>query len=169
VLTRSEKLAGRRFRASVAAWLEKLNRDDPPDMTVPPVVRHVRHDCPAKGGTSVSFELREVYIVSPEFWVLLGEGDVPEQAMTPGEMLERVKLRPGLDDYDHIPPGVVAFIYREGKCSACGMTGRSGTGRVADALERPVIGGKALQWQMTGTGDGSPASGRTASPSSQTG
>jgi hypothetical protein len=163
VLTSSEKLAGRRFRDSAAAWLAQLNRDDPADMTVPPVVRHVRHDCAARGGISVSFELREVYICSPPALVCLCGG--VEFSVELESLIPHQKHGGG----ETVPAGRIAFIYREGKCPACGCTGRSGTGRVADALDRPVIGGKALQWQMTGTGDGSPASGRTASPSSQTG
>lgn len=64
-LTPGEKAAGRELRGEIRAWLARRNAEDPPGMLVPSVLRHVRHDCPDRGGVSTSFGMREKYVLVP--------------------------------------------------------------------------------------------------------
>jgi hypothetical protein len=43
------------------------------------------------------------------------------------------------EHYDLSPDGILAWIWKEGKC-ACGMTGRSVDGYIVDARTRPPLG-----------------------------
>jgi hypothetical protein len=154
MLTRAEKLAGRWFRQQMHEHLAVVNAADPPSVSVPWVLRHVRHNCASRDGLSVSFEAREVYVLSPEIWVcycsaagLLGDSFPHDDCQ--GGVVAAAE-------------GRFAYIYKEGRCT-CGVTGRSPSGHVADAYERLPIGGKATPWQTMVTGARSPASGRTLS------
>ncbi len=40
---------------------------------------------------------------------------------------------------DGVPAGRFGFIYRQGKCRACGAVARSAAGRVVDAHQRPPL------------------------------
>lgn len=65
-LSPAERAAGREWRSARQAFLTALNTDSPPDLSVPCVVRHVRHECAARGGVSKSFEFKEQYELNPE-------------------------------------------------------------------------------------------------------
>jgi hypothetical protein len=110
-LTASEKVAGRRFRAAASAELAVLNTEDPPTVDVPHFIGVYRHQCVARDHRSLPIELKERYVVSPIY---------PVQA---------------------VPAGRFGFIYREGRCRACGQTARSNSGHLVDARERPPLTG----------------------------
>jgi hypothetical protein len=48
------------------------------------------------------------------------------------------------EHYETSPDGLLAFIWRDGHCSSCGMTARSSGGRVVLAAERPPLAGAAV-------------------------
>ena len=108
-LSQTERAAGRDFRRHMQNRLSELPE---PDIRVPALIRHYRHECPGyRNGTSVSFDIAEQYVLSPEY---------PEHG---------------------VPAGRFAFIYHEGKCARCGLTARSDSAhRVVDPQERPPSG-----------------------------
>lgn len=108
-LTVAEKKAGRCFKAEQTALLYVLNTKDPPTFDVPSFLAIFRHLCPARNNLSTAMELQERYITSPPY---------PEEG---------------------VPAGRFAYLYREGQCSHCGRTARSGMGRLVDAHERPTL------------------------------
>jgi hypothetical protein len=125
-LSSAEKRVGKVFRDEREADLKILNAMQPPGIVVhywgP---RHYRHECLARGGRSVSFDIREVYILSPQLWVCYCSS-----------VLERPH-----DDCQgavKVEAGRFGFFYREGKC-ACGITARSLDGLLVDAYERPPL------------------------------
>jgi hypothetical protein len=61
-LTSQQRATGRAWRALQEVNLHNLNQVLPPDMVLPPFVRHVRHLCAAANGKSVSFDFAEVYV-----------------------------------------------------------------------------------------------------------
>jgi hypothetical protein len=134
-LTHAEKLAGRRFRDEQQATLDRQNQEAPPDVFPPPQLHHYRHECPARGGTSTSFDMREVYITSPRYDVCTCGEAVSAPEASAGACHHP---RPGCRRTE-VPAGRLGFIYRAGKCG-CGLTGRSRSGRVVDAQERPPMG-----------------------------
>jgi hypothetical protein len=125
-LSPAERKAARAFRAVQRAVLEQKTAD----IIVSVHVRHVRHDCPAKGGKSVSLELREHYVFSPDYHVC-DCGEICCRAG--GSLLECWNCGP----VPLVPAKRFGWIFTEGRCSACGMTARSGAGRLADPAERP--------------------------------
>lgn len=108
-LTAGEKQAGRKFRAEQTALLFTLNKTDPPTYDVPTFLAIFRHLCPGMNRKSVAMELKERYVTSPPY---------PEEG---------------------VPAGRFAYLYREGQCSHCGRTARSGMGRLVDAHQRPPL------------------------------
>jgi hypothetical protein len=110
-LTALEKQAGRAFRDARQAALDARNEENPPDVSVLPLWRVVRHECPAAGGASIGITLREIYEPSPE--VGTGSANV-------------------------IAGGRFAFIWKEGKCSGagCGLVARTRRGRFVVAADR---------------------------------
>jgi hypothetical protein len=127
-LTPAELAAAKAFRASQRAILEQKNASEPPDITVDVHVHYDRHDCAARGGKSVSLELREHYVFSPEYFVYASLSG-PVEAVT----RER-KGRPGVAV---IPAKRFGWIWTEGRCPQCGMTARCSRGRLVDPAIRP--------------------------------
>jgi hypothetical protein len=114
-LTAPEKDAGRRFRDEATSQLLALNEVDPPTYEVPFFLGLYRHLCAGKNSRSVAMELKEQYLVSPIY---------PEE---------------------NVPAGRFGFIYREGRCRACGQSARSRAGRLVDGWERPPITGRVAR------------------------
>jgi hypothetical protein len=153
MLDRAEKLAGRWFKAQMDAYLDRLNAEDPPNFVVPEVLRNPRHDCAHRGGVSTSFKMAEIYVTSPEIWIcycsaagLMGP-DFPHDDCQGGVVAA--------------PEARFGFLYSEGRCR-CGIHGRSPSGRITDAYDRPPIG-RVRAWQTTVMAAKSPGSGRTPS------
>lgn len=114
-LTENEKIAGRKFRADMAARLEIQNDIDPPTYAVPHFLSVYRHMCGGNEGRSAALELKERYWESPHY---------PEEG---------------------VPEGRFGFIYREGSCRTCGQTARSPAGRIVDGWERPPLTGRVTR------------------------
>lgn len=114
-LTEPEKIAGRRFRDDCTAWLREFNRVNPPTYDVPHFLGLYRHLCAGRNNRSTAMELKEQYIPSPIY---------PDEGS---------------------PAGRFGFIWREGRCRACGQTARSGEGRLVDGWERPPITGRVAR------------------------
>ena len=139
----AELSAARAFRAAQRAILEQKNASDPPGITVSVHVRNVRHDCPVKGGKSVSLELREHYVFSPAY-ISFTDGQI-RQTITG---LTWISLRKCWMTWTEagmrqlsivlvtIPAKRFGFIFTEGRCG-CGMTARSGDSRLVDPAVRP--------------------------------
>ena len=107
-LTREEKEVGRRFRDEAEQALRETFHADPPTYTVLNCLALLRHLCPARAGRSTALELKEIYLYSPRY--------------------------PGFE----VPAGRFGYLYRQGRCRACGQTARSG-GRLVDAHDRPPL------------------------------
>lgn len=114
-LTAVEKNAGRIFRTDSQMFLAALNEKDPPTYDVPFFLGLFRHICSAKNSRSVAMELKEQYLVSPIYPV------------------------------ENVPAGRFGYLYREGRCRACGQTARSRAGRLVDGWERPPITGRVAR------------------------
>jgi hypothetical protein len=126
-LSSVEKRAGTAFLEEEVAKLNAANVLLPPDIVVRYFgPRHYRHECPARGGRSVSFDIREVYILSPQLWVCYCSSVLERPH---GDCQGAVKVEAGR----------FGFFYREGKC-ACDITARSLDGLLVDAYERPPLG-----------------------------
>ena len=123
-LTEADLRAARAFRRFQRA---ALAASVPPGMTVSVFARQVRHPCAKLGGRSVNLEMHEHYVLSPQYLVWKTGAavpeDWPEQADGPLEA--------------DIPAGRFGFIFTQGRCSACGMTARSGDSRLVDPRIRP--------------------------------
>lgn len=109
-LTALEKTAGRAFRDARQAALDARNESSPPGQYVLVWWRVVRHECEDAGGASVGIPLREVCETSPEC----------------------------RDDGANViaADGRFAFVWKEGKCSGCGLTVRTRRGRFIVAADR---------------------------------
>jgi hypothetical protein len=114
-LTAVEKAAGKRFRVQAELHLELRNTNDPPTYEVPFFLGIYRHLCSARSGRSTGMELREQYLLSPIY---------PEE---------------------NVPAGRFGFVFREGRCRACGQTARSRVGRIVDGWERPPLTGRVAR------------------------
>jgi hypothetical protein len=114
-LTDVEKGVGRRFRSEAELNLFSLNTTDPPTYDVPFFLGIYRHLCPARNNRSTGMELKEQYWVSPIY---------PDEK---------------------VPAGRFGYVFREGRCRACGQTARSRVGRVVDGWERPPITGRVAR------------------------
>jgi hypothetical protein len=135
-LTKAEKACGRWWRDEVAqVVLDALNTANPPDVSPPPFIRHIRHECPAAGGRSTSFDYAEVYVTSPRLAVCY----CSEVQIITAESLRNFP-------HDDCQGGVfteagrLGWIYHEGKCAGCGFSARSAAGRVVDAQVRLPAG-----------------------------
>jgi len=67
VLTQTEKAAGRQFRDQVYAWWQRQWDETQPDYEVPWVLSQYRHECSVQQGRTMSLDLREVYVLSPQY------------------------------------------------------------------------------------------------------
>jgi hypothetical protein len=133
-LTSLEKHAGRIFAAARQAALDALNESSPPAGFVLPVWRVVRHPCPVRG-LSIGIELREHYQASPLYKVCCC-GVVAEVTAPEG-------------DFPHwdcgansvaLAEGLLAWIWKDGRCPDCGLVLRSRRGRYVLAASRPPEG-----------------------------
>lgn len=140
-LTGLEQEAGRDFRAGWQHVLDAMNRDRPPGGEADPLHRTVRHVCPGQGGASIGIELREHRQLNEPYrvcycgrvaLVTAPEGDFPHEDCG----ASKVALEAGL----------LAFIWKDGRCPDCGLVLRSSRGRVAltadlQPLKERKIGG----------------------------
>jgi hypothetical protein len=117
VLSATEKQVGRAFRDARQAVLDELNERDPPDVFALVLWRVVRHECPKAGEASIGITLREVCERSPEY-------------REPGSA--KVVAADGR----------FAFVWKEGKCSGCGLTVRTRRGRVTVPADREPDNGR---------------------------
>lgn len=127
-MTEAEIAAARAFRTAQRAVLREKNASEPPGIIVSVFIHHYRHDCAKQDGKSVSLELREHYVLSPRYLVI---GD------------EAVPAGPSTNTYvpalaAEVPGKRFGWIFTEGRCPACTMTARSGTGRLVDPETRPA-------------------------------
>lgn len=58
------------------------------------------------------------------------------------ELKELYRLSP---IYQDVPAGRFGYLYREGRCRACGQTARSEVGRLVDGWQRPPITGRVAR------------------------
>lgn len=114
-LTGIEKECGRRFRSESEISLMTLNELHPPSYEVPFFLGIYRHLCKARNNRSTGMELKEQYWVSPIY---------PDEK---------------------VPAGRFGYVFREGRCRACGQTARSRVGRVVDGWVRPPITGRVAR------------------------
>lgn len=114
-LTPREKKVGRLFRVESEEKLTGINKIDPPTYDVPFFLGIYRHLCSARHGRSTGMELKEKYLLSPIY---------PEE---------------------DVPAGRFGFVFREGRCRACGQTARSRVGRIVDGWERPPLTGRVAR------------------------
>lgn len=110
-----EKKAGTRFREESEEFLDGLNRITPPTYEVPFFLGIYRHLCSSRNMRSTGLELKEQYLLSPIY---------PEE---------------------NVPAGRFGFLFREGRCRACGQTARSRVGRIVDGFERPPLTGRVAR------------------------
>lgn len=123
-LTALEKQAGRAFRDARQALLDARNEASPPKVFALPLWRVVRHECPVAGGASIGVTLRAVIEPSPECR--------------------------GPDDAKVIAAGGrFAFVWKEGKCSGCGLTVRTRRGRFT-VTDRPADHGRTTVERQAG-------------------
>lgn len=114
-LTDLEKKAGRRFRDDCSARLLAVNETSPATFEVPFFLGVYRHLCPSRNGRSTGLELKEQYWISPIY---------PEES---------------------VPAGRFGYLFREGRCRACGQSARSQVGRLVDGWVRPPITGRVAR------------------------
>jgi hypothetical protein len=135
-LTPAELAAARAFRGYQRRALEMKDANITADVHV----RYIRHDCAKQGGKSVSLELREHYVWSLEYesadlgtpersgpWEAYLADSVPWDELSGRYPVEQVT----------VPAKRFGWIFTAGKCQQCGMTARSGTGRLVDPETRP--------------------------------
>ena len=133
-LTPDEKTAGRLFKAASQAVLDKLNAESPPESIRLAMVfwRVVRHVCPEAGDASIGITLRERYAPSPEYRACYCskidrtdiDRDFPHRDCDGSKVVARA--------------GLFAWIWKEGRCSGCGLTARTKAGRFVIAADRPA-------------------------------
>jgi len=128
-LTAREQEAGRHFRDACQGALDAINAADPPGGNASPLWRVVRHPCEAHGGGSTGIELREHYLLIPRYAVCYCS-----------------RIGPVTDDFPHqdcgassvmSEEGLLAWIWKDGRCDDCGLAVRSRRGRVVLAALRP--------------------------------
>lgn len=155
-LTTPERSAGRYFRKQMEDRLSELPE---PDIWVPALIRHYRHECPGyrDGTMGVSFDIAEQYILSPHY-VVTGAGEVsqpddfdcwvscdPDCEIGPSHCWLAHEPSHKQGWHGHVPGGRFAFIYHEGRCARCGLTARSNqANRVVSTPDRSPSG-KARQ------------------------
>jgi hypothetical protein len=125
-----EKKAGRVFLAGCQRELDELNAARPPGGHALPLWRVVRHQCPSRGGASVGIELHEHYEASPELWVCYCGVIQPfVRYVFPHEDCQGGK--PAAAE------GLLAFVWKDGRCADCGLVVRSARGQLVLAADRP--------------------------------
>lgn len=130
-MTLAELAAARSFRDVMRQQLSRVDAD----VMVSVFVRYERHDCP-KRDKSLFLELKEHYALSPEIVVHSDERGPAGVAFTDDGAGESWASPEGFGK-DVIPARRFAFIWTQGKCSACGLTARSAAGRLVDPQVRP--------------------------------
>lgn len=148
-LTGSEKQAGRHFKAGRQAVLDVLNAERPPGVTVLPLWRVVRHGCEAAGRSSVGIVLREHYEPSPEYRACYcGAVEPAVPGIFPHDDCDGSKVVAAV--------GQFAWIWKEGRCSGCGLAARTGQGRFVIAADRPADHGRSAVERQASTHPGDP-------------
>lgn len=135
-MTVAELAAAQAFRAGQRFTLSVKNDNDPPGVTVSVFAGNIRHDCPARGGASVFLEMREHYVRSPEAVVHMADDRVYGVALVDDGAGESWPEAEGFEA-TVVPAGRFAFIWTQGRCAACSLVARSGTGRLVDTRLRP--------------------------------
>lgn len=116
-LTGEEIFAGRVFRK----WCQsELTGIDNPDFIVPVTVAYFRHKCSQQGDKSFALEMKERYILSPDYFV-----DPETLHVYTESALGMVPVRAGR----------FGWITKYGHCRSCGVTAVS-KGRLVDADDR---------------------------------
>lgn len=138
-LTATERTAGRYFRKRCSRWLGNLNASAGAASSAPYIVWY-RHECMRKLGTQ-SLHLRQHYWQSP----LMAMTRPPDDSRAA----------------EFIREGRFLFVWREGTCSACQLTVRSGTGHIVlpemRALEKGAVNHGTYQDLDVPQGQGDPA------------
>jgi hypothetical protein len=130
-LTDSQKKAGRAFRAERQFLLDERNKREPPWRYVLTAWRVVRHPCEAAGGASIGITLREHCEESPEYWICYcGTLEPFHLYVFPHEDCQGGKMVTA--------GGQFTFLWKEGRCSGCGLVLRSRKGMtgVSDSPSR---------------------------------
>lgn len=136
MLTPTEKIAGRAFRARAQDALTATHQTNPPTHVVPNLLANFRHLCPKRHNISTAMELKEVYVFSPAYLVQgetaqeIAVNDLPAELS--GQSMEHTL-------FTVVSARRFGFIYKEGACRGCGQTARSDIGRIVDARERPPL------------------------------
>jgi hypothetical protein len=133
-LTPTEKKAGKAFREASQLILNDRNRQDPPGQFAVVFHRVVRHNCPAAAGVSTGTVLREHYEESPEYWVCYCGAVSTWSWHFPHWDCQGGKVA--------VAAGQFAWIWKEGKCSGCGLVVRTKLGRFVIAADRPADCGR---------------------------
>jgi hypothetical protein len=127
-LTPDQKAALRVFRDASQALLNGLNLIDPPGMSAHVFHRVVRHECADADGASVGITLREVREESPEFQMVYGKlYPVQKQGIPLGVPAKVVAAA-----------GEFAWLWKEGRCSGCGLAVRTAKGRYVVSADHPA-------------------------------
>jgi hypothetical protein len=134
VLSPVEKKAGRVFREARQAALDARNAADPPGGFALVYWRVPRHECKAAGGASTGVTLRENYELSPAYRVCYCGVAAPQGPDFPHRDCDGGKVIAA--------DGQFAFIWKEGRCSGCGLVVRTRTGRFVIAADRPPDHGR---------------------------
>lgn len=141
-LTPEEKAAGKRFRDKMQSLLLESFEIDPPVYQVLPFWSSVRHLCEKRNNISTGLELKEIYLQNTTYVVIKEGKDTLVAISEDDESFESLSE----DEKNTIvPAGRFAFIYKMGKCSKCGQTARSKSGRLVDAMERAPLRGKVAR------------------------
>ena len=127
-LSAGEKRAGRAFRDACQAVLDARNEKEPPGVLALPLWRVVRHECPAAGGASIGITLRETCEPSPEYWACYCGGIGTWSWQFPHWDCDGGKVV--------VAGGRFTWIWKEGKCPACGLTARTGHGHFIVTADR---------------------------------
>jgi hypothetical protein len=134
LLSPAEKRAGRAFLANRQADLDARNAADPPGGSASVYWRVPHHECTAAGGASKGITLRENYEPSPEYRVCYCGAVAPKGPDFPHHDCDGSKVVAA--------DGQFAFIWKEGRCSGCGLTVRTTAGRFVIAADRPPENGR---------------------------
>jgi hypothetical protein len=128
-LTELQKKAGRVFVAACQAELDALNAAAPPGGRADPRHRVDRHPCPVRGD-SFGVVLRETYWTSPLYWACYCGVIEPFAAYA-------FPHRDCDGGREAAPEGLLGWIWKQGRCSDCGLVLRSSAGRLVLAADRP--------------------------------
>jgi hypothetical protein len=129
-LTPDQKTALRAFRDASQAALNARSLLDPPGMTALVLHRVVRHECAAEGGASVGITLREVREESPEYWVCYCGIVTTWSPHFPHRDCDGAKVVAAAGEF--------AWLWKEGRCSGCGLAVRTAKGRYVVSADHPA-------------------------------